>query len=147
MAAPLPPPPPPPDFAEQRLSVGAGVGWPEIGALDLRYRPEPRVGIGAWLSAAGPLAAYSMPMAYFRYYFEGTRDAPFVQFGAGSRVRGLFGGEPFQAAPLLLASYGYEWRFPGGLNLSIDGGGVFDFALSGASPVLRLGLRAGWAVL
>ncbi|MBM3269702.1 MAG: hypothetical protein FJZ01_18885 [Candidatus Sericytochromatia bacterium] len=145
---PLLAPPPDPDFAEQRLSVSAGVGWPEIGALDVRFRPEPRIGVGAWFAISGPLVAlYATPMAYFRHYMGGTADAFFVQFGAGSRLRGLFGGEPLQAAPLLLASYGYEWRLPGGLNASIDGGGVFDFALSGASPVLRLGLRLGWSAL
>lgn len=142
------PPPPPPEIRDLRLTLGAGIGWPEVAALDARFRPEPRVALGAWFALNGPLAAlWSTPMGYVRYYLEPGMHSSFIQFGAGSRLRGLFGGEAFQAAPLITASYGYEWRLAGGFTGSADLGGAFDFGLQGASPVLRVGLRAGFSLL
>jgi hypothetical protein len=143
-------PVPPPDFEEQRLALSLGVGWPEIVALDVRIRPEPRVAIGTWFGVNGggsqaPL--YSTPMGYVRWYLEGSQSAPFFQFGAGSRVKGLFGGDPLSASPLIMATYGYEWRWAKGLTVSVDVGGIFDFSLAGASPILRGGLRVGYLLL
>lgn len=141
----LPSPPPPPEIVEPRLTLGGGLGWPEVVAVDGSYRLESRVAAGAWFGLSGPLAALNAtPMGYFRYFLEGGRNAPFIQFGAGSRLQGLFGGA-FSASPLIMASYGYEWRLPNGFTGSADIGGVFDFALAGASPVLRVGIRGGWS--
>lgn len=141
----LPPSPPPTEIVEPRLTIGGGIGWPEVAALDASYRLEPRVAVGGWFALSGPVAElYAMPMGYFRYYLEAGRNAPFVQFGAGSRLQGLFGGAA-GASPLIMASYGYEWRWKTGWGVSADIGGVFDFGLAGASPVLRVGLRGGYS--
>jgi len=144
------PPVPRPDYEEQRLALGFGLGWPEIVALDARIRPEPRVAIGTWFGINGggkEAPIYSMPMGYVRWYLEGSRDAPFFQFGAGSRIKGLFGGDPLSASPLIMATYGYEWRWAHGVTVSGDIGGIFDFSLAGTSPVFRGGLRVGYLLL
>ncbi len=135
--------------------MAAGIGWPDLFALDLRYRVAPRVGFGVSLglgsSPTGALAPFSsyqaMPTANLRYYTSGHPSSAFLQFGVGSQVAGLFGGTPLAALPLMMVSYGYEWRLIGGLTASVDGGAAFNFSQSGSStsPSLRIALRFGYA--
>ncbi|MBU6430630.1 MAG: hypothetical protein KGR26_16550 [Cyanobacteria bacterium REEB65] len=145
-----------PPAAQLRLATEIGVGWPDLVAVDIRYRADPRVGFGLSLGlgagptgALRPLSTYqAMPAVYLRYYLDTAPSAPFLQFGAGSQVGGLFGSGSLTAAPLVLGSYGYEWRLANGFTASIDGGAAFNFNPNGVtSPSLRIGFRIGYATL
>ena len=136
------------------LALEAGLGWPDLVALDVRYRVSERVGLGVSLGlgagpagALAPLSSYqAMPAVYLRYYMSRSLDSPYLQFGAGSQIAGVFNGVGLSAAPMILASYGYEWRTVSGLTASIDGGAAFNFNPNGTtSPALRIGLRFGYA--
>ncbi len=139
----------------RRFVVAAGVGWPDLFAMDLRYRVAPQVGFGVSLGLAssptGALAPFSsyqaLPTANLRYYTSRHPSSAFLQLGVGSQVAGIFGGTGLVALPLLMVSYGYEWRLAGGLTASVDGGAAFNFSQNGGStsPALRIALRFGYA--
>ena len=139
------PPAPPPALVRSGPALSFGFGWPEVGAIDVRFRPEERIAVGAWFALNGPIGALqATPMAYLRYFFDSSQVVPFIQFGAGTRLHGLFGGAPQGFNPLMMASYGFEWRDPSGFLASADLGGAFDFSLDSSAPLLRVGLRMGY---
>lgn len=151
--APIAPSAPPAAIA-QPLALEAGLGWPDLVALDVRYRVSTQVGIGLSMglgaAPSGALAPFTnyqaMPAVYLRYYMSPGLSSTFLQFGAGSQISGIFNGAGLAAAPMILASYGYEWHTAGGLTASVDGGAAFNFNPDGStSPALRIGLRFGYA--